>query len=151
MSLTLAMIVAGQSLAIYLFLVVVLSRFGHSIMAGLSHVNYLVLALLGSAVETGLYCGSDSMTAGLVSAATLLFADQAISFIVNRWPKCRRLLCGGPIVLIHHGRMVHQHLRRAWLSEHDVLTAIRKRGISDIEDIRLAVLEPSGMIGVVPK
>jgi uncharacterized membrane protein YcaP (DUF421 family) len=144
------LIVIGQTLAIYAFLVIILSRVGRSLMAGLTYFSYLVLALLGSAVETGLYHGSAALTAGLASAATLLLADRAVCFLMNRWPRLRRLLAGGPVVLVHDGQFIAAHLRQVLLTENDVRAAIRKRGYGDLGSVHLAVMEANGEVGVVP-
>ncbi len=144
------LLVVGQTLAIYAFLVIILMRVGRSLMAGLTHVDYLVVALLGSAVETGLYRGSDSLGAGIVSAATLILADRGMSWLMNRWPRLRRLLAGAPVVLVHDGQFVTAHLRQVRLTEQDVRSAIRKRGYENLESVHLAVMEQNGEIGVVP-
>jgi uncharacterized membrane protein YcaP (DUF421 family) len=145
------LVVVGQSLAIYVFLAVILSRVGRSLMAGLTRFNYLIVLLLGSAVETGLYHGSSRLSAGLVSAATLIAADRAASFLMCRFPRLRRLLTGTPVVLVHNGQFISAHLRQVRLSEQDVRAAIRKRGYEDIDAVRFAIMELNGEIGVVPK
>jgi uncharacterized membrane protein YcaP (DUF421 family) len=145
------LVVAGQALVIYLFLAVILARAGRSLMAGLTRSNYLIVLLLGSAVETGLYHGSSRLSAGLVSAATLIAADRAASALMCRFPRLRRLLTGAPVVLVHDGRIIPEHLRMVRLSEQDVRAAIRKRGYDDLGAVRLAVLELNGEIGVVPR
>jgi uncharacterized membrane protein YcaP (DUF421 family) len=147
----LLLIVIGQTLVIYALLVLVLSRVGRSLLAGLTHFDYLVVALLGSAVETGLYRGSSSLSAGLVSAATLIVADKLLSAALNRWPRLRRLLAGTTVVLIYDGQLLHDHLHRVRLSEADVRAAVRKRGYENLDAIHLAVMELNGEIGVVPK
>jgi uncharacterized membrane protein YcaP (DUF421 family) len=145
------LIVVGQSLAIYVFLVVTLSRIGPVLMAGLTPFTYLVVALLGSAVETGLYHGSGTLTAGLTSAATVILADRATSAAVCRWPRLRRLLIVEPVVLVQDGRLIAAHLRRARMTEADVRAAVRQRGYDDLAAVRLAVLESNGRVAVVPK
>jgi len=147
----LLLLVVAQSLAIYVFLVVVVSRVGRSLMSGLTHANYVVVALLGSAVETGLYCGSNSLRAGVVSALTLIVADRVTCLAMYRWPRLRRMLVGRPVILVHNGEFLHDHLRSVRLSEEDARAAIRKRGYGDVEEIHLAVMEQNGEIGVVPK
>jgi uncharacterized membrane protein YcaP (DUF421 family) len=144
------LLVAGQTFVIYVFLIVALSRVGRSLIAGLTPIGYMIIALLGSAVETALYRGSTWLSAGLVSAVTLIGADYATSFLVNHWPLLRRWLAGGPVVLIHHGQMVPSHLRQVRLTEQDLMAAIRERGYDSIDQIRFAVLEVDGSVGVVP-
>lgn len=144
------LLIVGQSLAIYLFLVIALARFGRMAMAGLTPGGYLIIALLGSAVETGLYRGSTSLAAGLASALTVIAADQLLCVGLRRWPRVRRWLIGRPVVLVHNGRVLMAHLRQVRLTEDDLLAALRQRGYESAERVRLAVLEIGGSVGVVP-
>lgn len=142
--------VAGQTVAIYVFLVALLGRLRRTALAELTPIGYLITALLGSAVETGLYRGSSSLAAGLVSAATLMVADYLFGRLLLGWPRLRRWLVGGPLVLVSNGRVLTAHLQRARLTEEDLKAAIRQRGFANLRDIRLAVLEVNGAVGVIP-
>ncbi|HEY7063711.1 MAG TPA: YetF domain-containing protein [Chloroflexota bacterium] len=148
--LTLVGIVA-QTLVIYLCLIVGLRLIGRREMAELSLLDYLIVALLGSAVETGLYGGSASLEAGLVSMATLLLANRALTWLVSAVPPLRRLLMGTPVVLVHDGQIVFPNLRRQCLTRDDVMQGIRRRGYDRLEDVRFAVLEADGRIAVIPR
>jgi uncharacterized membrane protein YcaP (DUF421 family) len=145
------LVVCGQSLVIFVFLVVALSRLGRSHMAGLTPIGYLVIALLGSAVETGLYHASASLGAGLASAATVILADHLITRLLNRFPRLRRWLCGGPVVLIHDGKVLAENLRRVRMTEQDLCAAVRDRGYGDLSAVHLAVMAADGSVGVIPK
>src|SRR5207248_2824448 len=140
----------GQTVAIYLFLVVALRYFGRCHMASLTPAMYLSIALLGSAVETGLYCGSDSLLAGLVSAAAMVLANFAMNSFMNKWPQLSRWLVGVPVVLVHDGQIIPSHLRQVHMTEEDLRAALRKRGHDDVGAIRFAVMEVNGAVAVVP-
>lgn len=144
-------LVAGQSLIIYVFLVLAVARLGRPMMAGLTAYQYLIVALLGSAVETGLYRGSDSLWAGLVSAATILLANYLMCMLCTRHRRLRRFLVGGPLVLVHEGAILWPNLRRVFLTERDLQAAIRRRGFENLDEIRLAVMEVDGEVGVIAK
>ncbi len=143
--------VALHTLVIYLFLIVALATVGRQQISQLTVLDYLIIALLGSAVETGLYLGGGSFLAGLVSAATLLLANRGLGVVVERSPAIRRFIVGVPIVLVHNGKIIPANLRRARLTKKDLFAAIRLRGYDDLRSIRFAVTEPSGEIGVVPR
>jgi uncharacterized membrane protein YcaP (DUF421 family) len=143
------LIVFVHTIAIYVFLAAVLSRMGRSQMTGTTPIGYMVVALLGSSVETGLYNASGSLAAGLVSAATIVALDHIASYAVARWPRLCRPLLGPPLLLVHHGRIIESHLRRAGISEEDVKAVIRKRGYDGLENVRFAVLEVDGSVGIV--
>ena len=150
-TLGLLLTVVWHTLAIYLFLIVGLSRIGRSLMAERTLPAYLVIALLGSAVETGLYAGSALLAAGLVSVTTLLAADRALTALLTRSAPLRRFLIGTPIVLVHDGQPIPSQLRRVGFTERDLLAAIRERGYANLDEVRFAVMEVNGSVGVVPR
>ncbi len=139
----------AHTLAIYLWLIVGLRLVGRRQMTQLTPMEVCIVALLGSAVETGLYAASGSMLVGLASAATLLLANHVVASLMDRFPRLRGLVLGEPIVLVRHGRLLPSQLRRAHLTRSDVLQALRSRGLGDLGAVALAILEVSGEIGVV--
>jgi len=144
-------IVVTQTLAVYVFLVVALRLIGRPVMAQLTLLGTLVVALLGSAVETALYNGSASLAAGLTAAATLFLSDRAMALLLSRSARLRWLLIGTPLVLVSNGRCIRSQLLRAGLTEADVMAAIRERGYDRLADVRWAVLEVNGLVSVIAR
>lgn len=140
-----------HTLAIYTFLTVGISRIARRQMAQFTILEYMIIALLGSSVETTLYAGSSSLAAGLLSATTLLVANRALAFMVTHSTSLRRFLIGSPIVLVHDGQLLPSHLRQAHLTKEDVMAAIRMKGYDSLDQVRFAILEVSGSVGVVPR
>jgi uncharacterized membrane protein YcaP (DUF421 family) len=150
-TLTFVSSVAGQTAIIYAFLIAAFAVAGRRSMAQLTLPDYFIVALVGSAVESGLYLGGGSFWAGLVSAGTLIAANRAVSALVNRVPSVHRLLVGRPMLVVHDGAFIEANLRRARLTKDNILAAIRRRGYDGLESVRFAVLEPAGTISVVPR
>ncbi len=151
MSIGSLVLVAAQSVAIYLFLVLMLVSTGRRTMAQLTLIEFVTVALLGSAVETGLYRGSSSLGAGLVSAATILLANRGFSFLQVHVPVVRRAFSARPVLLACRGRLIGPNLAHLGMTENDVLAGIRRRGYEKLDDVRYVVLEPNGEIGAVPE
>ncbi|MGE5358649.1 MAG: DUF421 domain-containing protein [Bacteroidales bacterium] len=143
--------VVTHTLVIYVFLVVALATLGRQQMGQLTLADYLIIALLGSAVKTGLYVGGGSFWAGVVSAFTLLASNRAFRFVSAHVPRVRRFIVGSPILVVHGGRVLDRNLRRAHMTEQDLMSAIRIRGYDSLEAVRFAVVEPNGSVGVVPR
>lgn len=151
-----------NTLVVYTFLIALLRLAGRRQMGQLTGLDLLIILLLGSAVETALIGPSPaptralfhdpntSLAAGLVSAGTLLLANRLFSMVLRRYRRLRHLVAGGPIILIHNGRLVVSHLRRAGMTEADLFEALREHGYAEIEQIRFAVLESNGEVHVVP-
>lgn len=148
---------------IYFFLIAGIRTFGRRQMGQLTPLDFLIILLLGSAVETsligpahkppdevGFHDPNVSLTAGLVSAATLLLLNKGMSFLLCRNKKLRHLVVGGPVILVHCGHIVEEHLKRAGLTEGDLMEAMRVRGYASVSEVRFAVLEPNGELHIVP-
>ena len=144
------LMVFAQTLIIYLFLILCLSLLGRREISQLTSVELVVLMILGSAVETAMVAGNTSLPAGLVSASTLLVGNRLLTLALRRWKWLQRLVIGGPVILVDHGRFLEKHLISVGLTEADVLQAIRERGYAGLDDVRFAVLEVDGSVGVVP-
>ncbi len=143
------LIVAGTTALLYLFLITILRIVGRRQLAQLSVLDLVVVLLLGSAVETAMIHGDLSLPAGLVSAATLLGLNKAMTWVFLRSPRLNMLVNGGPILLVHDGRVIEAHLRRVGLTRPDLDAALRGRGFTGPAGVREAVLETDGTISVV--
>jgi uncharacterized membrane protein YcaP (DUF421 family) len=144
-------IVAGCTTVIYLFLIVLLRLFGRRELGQLSVVDLIVVLILGSAVETAMIHGNLTLPAGLTSAATLLVVNKLLTWLFLRFKRLSHLVGGGPILLVHNGKLVDEHCHRVGMSSADVSEAVRSRGYDDITKIKFAILETDGEVTVVPK
>jgi uncharacterized membrane protein YcaP (DUF421 family) len=64
-------------------------------------------------------------------------------------PRLSQLVNGGPILLVHDGAVIEEHLRRVGLTHPDLDAALRGRGFASSDGVREAVLETDGSITVV--
>ena len=142
-------IVAACTACVYLFVVVLLRIFGRRQLGQLTVLDLIVILLLGSAVETSMIHGDLSLPAGLTSAATLLVLNRAMTVTFLRSGRWNHLVNGGPILLVHHGSVIEEHLRRVGLTQDDLEEGLRSRGYPDTSTVREAVLETDGSISVI--
>lgn len=142
-------IVAACTTCVYLFVVVLLRIFSRRQLGQLTVLDLIVVLLLGSAVETSMIHGDLSLPAGLTSAATLLVLNRAMTTAFLRSTRWNHLVNGGPILLVHQGAVIEEHLRRVGLTEDDLEEGLRSRGYTDTSEIRDVVLETDGSISVI--
>jgi len=142
-------IVSGTTALIYLFLVVILRLFGRRQLGQLTSIDLVVVLLLGSAVETAMIHGDVSLPAGLASAATLLVLNRLLTFVFLHSDRFRHLVGGGPVLLVHDGRPIEEHLHKVGMTRSDLDEALRARGYADTAAVREAVLETDGTVSVI--
>jgi uncharacterized membrane protein YcaP (DUF421 family) len=76
---------------------------------------------------------------------------MALGFLSARSKTVDRLLEGEPVLLVREGTMLQRALRANNLPPSDLEEAVRKAGLSSVEDVALGVLETNGEITIVPK
>ena len=76
--------------------------------------------------------------------------NAAVARLRLRWPRLRRLVEGSPTLLVLHGEVIADHLRREGLDQETLEAALREHGVTDLSEVEMAVLEIDGSISVVP-
>ena len=62
----------------------------------------------------------------------------------------RRLLCGRPVILVEHGRISAENLRRTRVTLDELTGRLREQGILDPATVNYAILETNGQLSVFP-
>ncbi|MBV8980769.1 MAG: DUF421 domain-containing protein [Acidimicrobiia bacterium] len=145
------LVVVAHTSAIFAFLGIAIRLIARRSLAQLDVVDLVVILLLGSAVETAMVAGDVSLGAGIASVSTLIVLDGALSQSAVRSRRLSQMLGGKPILLVHDGRLLSAHLRRAGLTRDDLDEALRERGEKSIGGLRQVVLEADGTVHVVPR
>ena len=140
-----------RSVIVLVALVAGIRIFGKQDVGGLTLIDLVMVLLLGNAVQNAMTNGSGNLGVGLVSAGVLLVLDRLMGFLFVRRPWIEKKLLGEPTVIGVNGRLDERTMRREDVERDDVLTAVREMGLSELSQIRLAVLEPDGTISVIPR
>ena len=90
------------------------------------------------------------LLAGIIPILTLLALSMLLSQISLQNLRFRSLVCGTPAVLIRHGRIQQEAMRKNRYTLDELLEELRSQGFSSVEDVKYAVLENSGQLSVLP-
>jgi uncharacterized membrane protein YcaP (DUF421 family) len=136
--------------AVYLLVLIGLRLAGKREIGQMTVFDLVVLLLLANAVQNAMVGGDASLGGGLAAAGLLLLLNGLISRATLRWPRLRRTLVGSPTLLVLHGEILADHLRREGVSQEELETALREHGVASVDSADMAVLEVDGSISVVP-
>jgi uncharacterized membrane protein YcaP (DUF421 family) len=138
--------------AIYFFLLVLFRLAGKRTLSDVTTFDFVMLLIIGEATQQALLGEDFSLTNAFLVILTLIGLDIAISLWQQRWPRLSKWIEGVPLVIVEDGRPLHERMKRARVSEEDVLTAARERqGLARMDQIQYAVLERSGGISIIPR
>lgn len=86
---------------------------------------------------------------GVLPIAVLLSCELLISWLSLKSDRVRYLLFGKPSTLINHGLIDQKEMKKNRFSLDELSEALRKKGITDLNAIRQAVLETDGTLNVL--
>ncbi len=140
-----------RGVAVYLFLLVLLRVTGKRQIGQLSPFDLVLLLVLSNAVQNSMNGGDNSLTGGMVSAATLVALNFVIGLISAHNKKLETLIEGRPQVLVHNGQLFEEVMASAQLTHHELQAALRRAGCLSVHEVHMAVLENNGAISVVKR
>lgn len=140
-----------RTVAIYLILTVTMRLMGKRQLGELD-VGELVITILLSEIATTPITNPDkTMWAAIVPIATLAALEIFSSALILKFPKIKKILSSKPAVLISHGKMNKQEMKKVRISIEDLMTQIRQNGIYDLNEVDYAILEENGKMSIIPK
>lgn len=140
-----------RPIVVYVFLIVGLRLAGKREMAQLNPFDLVVLLTISNTVQNAIIGEDNSITGGLIGAATLLVVNHVVVRYLYGHERLEQLVEGAPSVLIEHGAIQRNTLRKELVTELELETAAHKQGFASLAEIDRAVLDSGGTISFVAK
>jgi uncharacterized membrane protein YcaP (DUF421 family) len=145
----LEIVIRGSSAYLALFFIL---RFFLKRQAGTVGItDLLVVVLLADAVQNAMADDYTSITDGIILVLVIVFWSYALDYLGFRFPKFERFIHPPSLPLIKDGRMLQRNMKRELITESELRTALRKHGVDDLEQVKIAHMEGDGQISVVTK
>jgi len=140
-----------RAAVVYVAVLLLLRIAGKRQVAQMSMIELVALLLISNAVQNSMNGGDNSITGGLLLAAVIILLSTALAYTTYCNCKFERWIHGRPTLLIHHGRILHDRLKRELMTVSELKQLLRKQSINSICDVAEAVLESDGFVSVVKK
>ena len=140
-----------RSFVIYAFLMLVFRIMGKRSLAQITSFDFVLLLIIGEATQQALLGDDFSIMNACIVIVSLMLIDLGLSLAKEWWPTLDPLLESTSLIIVDHGRLIEDRVRRERVDVNDVLAAARERhGLERLDQIKFAVLEKSGGISIVP-
>jgi uncharacterized membrane protein YcaP (DUF421 family) len=140
-----------RPICVYIFLLVGLRLAGKRELAQLNPFDLIVLLTLSNTVQNAIIGNDNSITGGLVGAATLLLVNYLLVRFVHRHKRLEKLVEGSRDFLMRDGHVLQKHMNRELMSRAELVAAAHRQGIGSLAEVDSCVLEPTGTITFVQK
>jgi uncharacterized membrane protein YcaP (DUF421 family) len=143
-------VVAVGTLA-YVGLVLFLRVSGKRTLSKMNAFDLVVTVALGSTLATILLSKDVALAEGLVAFALLIALQFVITWLSVRSRIVRDAVKSEPALVLFDGALLHGQMRRARVTEDELLAAVREQGVLSLEDVQAVVLETDGTFSVVKR
>jgi len=140
-----------RALVVYGFLLITLRLTGKRQVGQLAPFDLVLLLVLSNAVQNSMNAGDNTVAAGFILVLTLLAVNGFMGWITWRSKRAEILVEGRPQILVHNGVPDEVLLATERITRHELMAAVRQAGLSDLADVRVAILETNGRINVIAK
>ena len=135
---------------IYVALLVMVRLSGRRTISQLTPIDLLVVMLVSEAVSNGLSGGDDSVSGGLIIAATLIVLNAGFGMLAANSHRMEKLLDGDAVLIGRDGVFFDKVMRRNRVGESDIQQALRQADCARHE-MQCAFLEADGSITIMKR
>jgi uncharacterized membrane protein YcaP (DUF421 family) len=135
--------------AVYLGLFTILRVILKRESATLGMTDLLVVVLLADAAQNALSSDYRSITDGFILVITIVGWSYILNFLGHRFPFFQRLIKPPKLLLVKDGRMLKKNMRKEFITEDELMSEIRISGVSTLEEVKEAYMEPTGKVSVI--
>ena len=139
-----------RAAVVFLFIYLVTRVAGKRELSSMEPFDLILLVVMGDLVQQSITQSDYSVTGALIVISAITLLTVFVSWVNWRFRSLRSVLEGQPVVLVENGKLIEQNMKRERITLEDIESEGRQQQVTDIADMRWALLETSGRISVIP-
>jgi len=140
-----------KAAAVYFVLWAIIRISGRRTLGEMTAFDFILFLIIGGSTQRAITGQDYSLINALVLVSTFVSIEVLLSLVELKSPLMRRIFNATPTILVENGRMMTYRMRRARVTEDNVMEAARRlHGIERVDQIKYAILEATGDISIVP-
>ncbi|KRQ87980.1 hypothetical protein ABG79_00145 [Caloramator mitchellensis] len=145
------MIVFLRTVVLYFFVVLVMRIMGKRQIGELQPFELVIAIMLSELAAIPMQEPGVPLINGLIPILTLMLLEVGISYLSLKFQPIRKIVCGEPSILVKHGKVIEEELRRQRFNLDDLMEELRLLNYFNLNEIEYAILETNGKISIIPK
>jgi len=140
-----------RTLIIYVTLILIMRLMGKRQIGELEVTDLVTTLLLSEIASLPITNHELPLSHALVPMTVLFVMEVVSSWVLIRHSRLRTLVSAKPTVIIHHGRLRQDALKNLRISIDELMSEIRQQGLTDLSQVKTAILEKNGKLTILPK
>ncbi|MFC3883057.1 DUF421 domain-containing protein [Bacillus songklensis] len=145
------LIIAARTIFLYFLIMFIFRLMGKREIGELSILDLVVFIMIAEMAVIAIENPEDALSHTIVPMAVLMLVQIGLAYWSLKNQKVREILDGKPSVIIEHGKINEQEMKKQRYNFNDLLLQLREKNVKNITDVEFAILEPSGKLSVFEK
>lgn len=137
-----------RTILIYVFLLAAMRFLGKRQIGELQLSELITTLMLSELAVTPIADADVPISYAILPILIILSLEVIVSCATARWVPLRKFLIGAPSLLIYRGRLNTDEMKKQRIGAGELLSELRLKNISDIRQVRYAILEDNGKLSV---
>ncbi|WP_342511143.1 DUF421 domain-containing protein [Sporosarcina sp. FSL K6-1522] len=142
------LIIGFRTVFLYVLIVVILRIMGKREVGELGVIDVVVFVIMAEVAAFALDSPDQKLLQSIVPMLILLVIQLLSSLISLKSKRFRDLVDGEPTIIIKHGKIIEQEMRKQRYNLDDLFQQLREQQIGSVHEVSFAYLEPSGNLSV---
>jgi uncharacterized membrane protein YcaP (DUF421 family) len=137
-----------KTILFYLLIVIIIRLLGKREVGEISVFDLVVLLVIADVATIAISREWIDVLYSIGSLLTLLLLQKLFAYLTLKFPKIRNIVDYSPSILIYNGKVDLKEMKKQAYTMDDLITQARGNGVMDLNEIKLAILEPSGELSI---
>lgn len=134
---------------IYLLIIGYTRLFGLKSFSKMTSYDFAHTVALGSLLASTIVTGSPSLLIGAVALGVLFALNMLLSRLQLHSNQLEDLLENAPLLLMRNGTILHENLRKAAVSQDELMAKLREANVLRLSQVQAVVMEATGDVSVL--
>lgn len=135
--------------AMYWFLFLLFRFVVRRELGGIGVGDILIMVIVADASQNAMAGEYKSVTDGFLLVGTLISWNVLLDWAAFHFPWLRTFLKPPSLLLVKHGRLLKNNMRREFISEDELWVKLREAGVESLDTVKKAYVESDGQISVI--
>lgn len=140
-----------KSIILFTISFIMVRLMGKRTVAQLSPFDLIFIIIMGSAIAIPLEDHDIKITHGIFPVVITSLLNYSLAVLITKNRKIENFLQGTSRVLVRNGEVIIGNLKKERITMADLLVLLREKGVTNINEVEEAAIEPNGKLSVIKK
>ncbi|HJF32092.1 MAG TPA: DUF421 domain-containing protein [Sporosarcina psychrophila] len=142
------LIIIFRTVFLYILILIILRIMGKREVGELGVIDVVVFIIMAEVAAFALDSPDKKLITSILPMLVLLIIQVISSYFSLKSKKFRDVVDGEPTLIIRHGQILEQEMRKQRYNLDDLFQQLREQQIGSVHEVSFAYLEPSGNLSV---